>query len=239
MWSAIAAEDRVRYFSSSVSSVRRLRRMSTASATSQRDQRSQDQGAGEKNEEADPTPTGTPVHDSDIIAAASSHSCVGTVSIHARGADALEQEHRGQSARVDFLSRARKRREPRGFAHGIRETGPSRGEHRAHRAGVRRRRGPRGGARSRARPRCPRRPPRRGAGRRSPPAASSACPSVWPKFSRRRGPPSVGSDGDDRRLDARRSGEQVEQRDRPRARESPAAAPRRARRAPRRRSRPP
>ena len=33
MWSAIAAEDRVRYFSSSVSSVRRLRRMRTASAT--------------------------------------------------------------------------------------------------------------------------------------------------------------------------------------------------------------
>src|SRR5262249_53008398 len=43
-------------------------------------ERGQDQGEREENEEADPTSTGAPVHDNDIIAAASSHSSGGTSS---------------------------------------------------------------------------------------------------------------------------------------------------------------
>src|SRR5262249_818805 len=43
-----------------------------------RHQGGEDEGAGEEDEEPDPSATGTPAHDNDIIAAASSHSCAGT-----------------------------------------------------------------------------------------------------------------------------------------------------------------
>ena len=54
MWSAIAADERVRYFSSSVSRVRRFRPDEDRLGDEQGHEGGEDERAGEQDEEADP-----------------------------------------------------------------------------------------------------------------------------------------------------------------------------------------
>ena len=122
-------------------------------------QGSQDQRTGQEDEEANPTSTGTPAHDSVIIAAASSHSAAPTASsIEAR--PIASSRTPASPGRRGLLVEREKRRQPHGIADGLRER-PEPRKRRAHRSPRPPRRGRRGGARSRARRRCPRRPPRR------------------------------------------------------------------------------
>ena len=142
----------------------------------QRDDGSEDQRAGKKDEKADPAASGTPTHDSDIIAAAASHSSGGTVSsTRARPISASRTEARPRA--VDFLSRARKGASRARSRSGSRKRAEG-GEHRAHRGRVAIRAVRRARGRSRARPRCPTpRPPRAAAARsrRRPRPRGRAC----------------------------------------------------------------
>src|SRR5207253_872668 len=83
----------------------------------QRNQRGENQRAGEENEEADPTSTGTPVHDKNIIAAASSHSSAATAG-SIRGEPIAASKIAAVPRAVAFLSIARKGRKRPGSRSG-------------------------------------------------------------------------------------------------------------------------
>ena len=191
----------------------------------QRDERSEDQRAGKEHEKADPTASRTPTHDSDIIAAASSHSSGGTVSsTRALARSPRAGRRRGRAPSPSCRARGRRRGAPRSRSGS--GNGPRPREDRAHgrRVGF-------GQAGARARDLERRRDaPRDRLAVAQRPEAARGLEGVAERVAevQQAPPPRVLRVGrDDRRLDADRAREQVEQR-RLVAREDRRQAPRRA-----------